>query len=432
MHDVPEQVVARTRGSACGATRSRRCSRRTTARCARGCCPTSRTRRAASIARSNCPARTSIRWCCTSIRRRSGSCGRPTSRAARAASWSRSCSATTAPVDGVQIAFSATVRRGSETVLERKIVELRINDAAGSDAVQAALTAPLSVRLLLSCGEPSGDLYAGALARELRALSPGIDVVGLGGPQFAAAGGRLIADYRGLAVTGLTEAIAEDPEVARDPARSSSTHARREPPDALVVIDFPDFNFRWRAASGRWASRHLLRQPAGLGVARGRLKTIREIAARVLVIFPFEEPIYRDGGHAGGVRRPSADRSHAPRRRALRSSRASRLRRRPRRPSPCCRAAGRTRSHESCPTWCAQPRLIRQRVPGAQFIVARAPNLDDRLFAAARQLPLCAVVEGETDAVLARPTSPRRRPAPRRCRRRFTTRRWSSSTGCRR
>ena len=62
----------------------------------------------------------------------------------------------------------------------------------------------MSTRLLLSCGEASGDLYAGALTRELRALDPAIVLFGLGGPQFAAAGGRLIVDYRGLAVTGLS------------------------------------------------------------------------------------------------------------------------------------------------------------------------------------------------------------------------------------
>ena len=69
----------------------------------------------------------------------------------------------------------------------------------------------MSARLLLSCGEASGDLYAGALTRELRALDPTIAVAGLGGPQFAAAGGRLVDDYRDLAVTGLTEAIAKLP-----------------------------------------------------------------------------------------------------------------------------------------------------------------------------------------------------------------------------
>jgi lipid-A-disaccharide synthase len=66
----------------------------------------------------------------------------------------------------------------------------------------------LSLRLLLSCAEASGDLYAGALTRELRALEPGLEIAGLGGPHFEAAGGRLLADYRG-------------------------SYRRREPPDPM-------------------------------------------------------------------------------------------------------------------------------------------------------------------------------------------------------
>ena len=69
----------------------------------------------------------------------------------------------------------------------------------------------MSARLLLSCGEPSGDLYAGALLRELRAIDPGVSVSGLGGPEFASAGGHLLEDYRDLAVTGLTGPLASMP-----------------------------------------------------------------------------------------------------------------------------------------------------------------------------------------------------------------------------
>jgi len=69
-------------------------------------------------------------------------------------------------------------------------------------------------RILLSCGEASGDLYAGALTRELRAAAPDVVVSGLGGPEFAAAGGQVLEDYRGLSVTGLTEALAKAPAAA--------------------------------------------------------------------------------------------------------------------------------------------------------------------------------------------------------------------------
>jgi lipid-A-disaccharide synthase len=97
--------------------------------------------------------------------------------------------------------------------------------------------------VLVSCGEPSGDLYAGALIRELRGLLPDLSVAGLGGPQFAAAGGRLIDDYRGLAATGLTEVLATLPKSAAT-LRRLVAYAREQRPDALIIIDFPEINLR--------------------------------------------------------------------------------------------------------------------------------------------------------------------------------------------
>ncbi len=257
----------------------------------------------------------------------------------------------------------------------------------------------MSVRLLLSCGEPSGDLYAGALMRELQALSPGISVAGLGGPEFAAAGGRLIADYRGLAVTGLTEAITKVPK-SLSTLGELVADARRERPDALVVIDFPDFNLP------------LARRIRKLGVPivyyispqiwawrAGRLKTIRELATRVLVIFPFEEQIYRDAGVAAEfVGHPLVDLAVAG------ESRENLLRRLRFEPSaPVVAILPGSRPNEVrriFPDLVAAAQHIRRRIPGTQFIVARAPHLDDELFAVANDLPLCAIVAGQTDAVL--------------------------------
>ena len=150
--------------------------------------------------------------------------------------------------------------------------------------------------MLLSCGEASGDLYAGALTRELLGLDPSLTISGIGGPQFAAAGGRLLADYRDLAVTGLTEAIPKIPHFLAT-RRAIVSAARAARPDVLVVIDAPDLNFRIAPAIRRlgipvvyyigpqiWAWR------------QGRLKTMRAFVDRMLVIFPFEVAIYRDGG----------------------------------------------------------------------------------------------------------------------------------------
>jgi lipid-A-disaccharide synthase len=260
----------------------------------------------------------------------------------------------------------------------------------------------LSARLLLSCGEPSGDLYAGALTRELRSLLPGVSVSGLGGPRLAAEGGRLIEDYRGLAVTGLTEAVAKIPR-SLSTLRRMVRAAREERPDAFVAIDFPDFNFSLARRVKKLGIRVIYYISPQIWAWRpGRLKTIRAVADRVLVIFPFEVEIYRAKGvpveFVGhplvDLAQPSVSRSlflaghglspDAPTVALLPGSRSNEV---SRILPDLARAAG----------------LIRARVPDVQFVIARAPYLDDALFkawsGAPPDLPM-AMVEGDADAVL--------------------------------
>jgi lipid-A-disaccharide synthase len=267
---------------------------------------------------------------------------------------------------------------------------------------------------MLSCGEPSGDLYAGALTRELRALDPAITVTGLGGPRFAEAGGELIADFRGLAVTGLTEWIGKLPQFLATRRRLVGS-AKAVRPDALVVIDFPDFNFR------------LARRIKQLGIPvvyyispqiwawrAGRLKTIQEIADRVLVIFPFEEAIYRTGGvPVTFVGHPLVELAQPVDRKAF----LTRLRLSPDCPTVAILPGSRPNEvNRILPVLVAAIGLIRPRVTDVQFVIARAPGLPDRLFDARSRPRLqftdalgpgehapgdgIAVVEGETDAVL--------------------------------
>ncbi len=261
----------------------------------------------------------------------------------------------------------------------------------------------MSTRLLLSCGEASGDLYAGALTRELLAIDPDLRIAGLGGPQFAAAGGRLVDDYRDISVTGLTEWIPKLPRLLAARRRLIAA-ARAERPDALVLIDFSGFNFRLAPSIKRlgvpvvyyispqiWASRP------------GRLATIRAIADRVLVIFPFEESMYRNGGvpveFVGhpliDLAKPSATRERFLAGRGLTPS------------APTVAILPGSRPNELArilPDLAAAARLIRREVPGTQFVVARAPHLDDHLFDAVREDGAGArftLVEGDTDTVLA-------------------------------
>lgn len=258
----------------------------------------------------------------------------------------------------------------------------------------------MSIRLLVSCGEASGDLYAGALTRELQALAPGVSVAGLGGPQFAAAGGRLVDDFRDLAVTGLTEAVAKIPR-SLSAVRRLTGAARAERPDAAVLIDFPDFNFPLARRLKRLGIPIVYYiSPQVWAWRPGRLKTIKALADRVLVIFPFEEALYRDAGvRVEFVGHPLVDlakpsRAREPFRRAHGLAPAA--------PTVAILPGSRTNEvRHILPDLVSAAGLVAARVPGVQFVVARAPNLDDRLFAVLRDGPPTVVVEGETDAVLA-------------------------------
>ena len=150
----------------------------------------------------------------------------------------------------------------------------------------------------------------------------------------------------------------------------------------------------------------------------------------MLVIFPFEEAIYREAGvPVEFVGHPLIDLAQP-----LRRRRALLRRLGFDAAAPTVAILPGSRPNEVARIL---PDLVRgrghhpSRVPGAQFVVARAPHLDDRLFDVARKLrAVVAIVDGETDAVLAAADVALTASAPRRCRRRSTTRRWSSSTGC--
>jgi lipid-A-disaccharide synthase len=234
-------------------------------------------------------------------------------------------------------------------------------------------------RIMLSCGEASGDLYAGALVEALRRREPDIDVFGLGGERFAAAGGRLVADFHGLLVTGLTEALSVIPRSFRM-LRRLVRAAKEQKPDALVLIDYPDFNFSLMGRIKRLGIPVIYYVSPQLWAWRGgRIKLMKRLVDRVLPIFPFEEAIYqRERMDVRFVGHPLIDlaKPHLSREAFLKQLRLD-----PARPVLALLPGSRTNELERIAPVIAQaiPAIL-QRVPGTQFVVARAPNLDDRLF----------------------------------------------------
>ena len=237
-----------------------------------------------------------------------------------------------------------------------------------------------AVRVMISCGEPSGDLYAGALADEIRHREPGADIFGFGGPRLAAAGARLIGDFQGVSVTGLTEALRVLPR-SFAMLRVLAAAARDERPDVFVAIDFPDFNFRLMAAVHRLGIPVVYYVSPQLWAWRPRrMQTMKRYVDRVLVIFPFEEELYRrEHVPVEFVGHPLVDLVR------VRQPRAALLREHGLQPdAPTVALLPGSRPNELrriVPVIAASLPLIASRVPGVQFIVAAAPNLPDALFA---------------------------------------------------
>lgn len=255
--------------------------------------------------------------------------------------------------------------------------------------------------VLISCGEPSGDLYAGALVRELRALAPGLRALGFGGEHLRAAGAELIGDYRGLAVTGLVEAVRVLPR-SYAMYRRLVRAAREHRPDVVVLIDFPDFNFRLAGAVRALGIPIVYYIPPQLWAWRsGRMRTLRALADRILVIFPFEPEIYERAGTAATfVGHPLVDLARASR---SREAFLSSLGLEPARPTVALLPGSRPNEvSQILPTLLEAAGLIAASAGDAQFVLARAPQLPEELFApvAATGLPI-HVVEGQTDDVLA-------------------------------
>jgi lipid-A-disaccharide synthase len=156
--------------------------------------------------------------------------------------------------------------------------------------------------------EASGDLLAGAVVREIKALSPGVRFLGVAGPHMLAAGCETLVDMERLSVMGLTEVLGHLRELLGI-RRMLARHFLADRPDVFVGVDAPDFNLALerRLRSAGIPTVHLV-SPTVWAWRPGRVKVIRRSLDLLLCIFPFEEDFLRGHGvPARYVGHPMAD-----------------------------------------------------------------------------------------------------------------------------
>lgn len=165
--------------------------------------------------------------------------------------------------------------------------------------------------ILISAGEASSDMYAARLAKAIRDRT-GAKFFGMGGPRMAEAGVQLIADYHEVAVVGIAEALHKIPAVVSVQNRLAREAVRRKA-SLAILVDSPGTHL---GVARRLKNRNI---PVGYFIGPqiwawrpGRVRVVKRLVDRMVVIFPFEEKIYRDAGvPVNYVGHPLADVVHA-------------------------------------------------------------------------------------------------------------------------
>ena len=151
-------------------------------------------------------------------------------------------------------------------------------------------------KIMIVAGEPSGDLHASHVARQLKALCPDITLFGMGGDQMAAASVTLDLHIRDSAVMGFADVLTVLPMFLRKQAYLKR-RIRKARPDVLLLVDFAEFNMPLaRFARGCGVSVVYYIPPKAWAWRAGRAKKLAKSTDVVAAIFPFEAEFYRDAG----------------------------------------------------------------------------------------------------------------------------------------
>ena len=150
--------------------------------------------------------------------------------------------------------------------------------------------------LFLVCGEPSGEAYAARVARAFRSRFPDVPMEGIGSALLASEGVSLLRDYGDISVIGVTEALRRLPAI-RAALSAAMERVRRPDVGAVLLVDFPDFNFRVGKAAARRGIPVVYYIPPQVWAWRsGRAKTLARFTKGAVVLFPFEVEFLRASG----------------------------------------------------------------------------------------------------------------------------------------
>jgi len=150
------------------------------------------------------------------------------------------------------------------------------------------------MKYYIIAGEASGDLHGSNLIKELKKLDTSAEIRCWGGDKMQEAGGELVKHYRDLAFMGFWEVIKNIFTILRN-LTFCKNDIEQFQPDTLVLIDYPGFNLR----IAKWAKQKGFRiiyyiSPQVWAWKENRIKMMKECIDKMIVILPFEKDYFKN------------------------------------------------------------------------------------------------------------------------------------------
>jgi len=150
------------------------------------------------------------------------------------------------------------------------------------------------MKLAIVAGEASGDLHAAEVVRELKKLDPELTTFGIGGDLLQRQGTKILYHAREMGIVGLFNVI-RHLGMFRKIYKELIAKIAAERPDAVLLVDYPDFNLRVAKRCKKMGLRVIYYiSPQIWAWRRGRVRHIAKYVDHMIVIFPFEENFYRE------------------------------------------------------------------------------------------------------------------------------------------
>jgi lipid-A-disaccharide synthase len=148
-------------------------------------------------------------------------------------------------------------------------------------------------KILIIAGEPSGDLHASNLVKNLKILDPDLQFFGLGGDMSKNAGVDTIFDISKLALVGLLEVWKNIFTVGKV-YKGILNKIDAEKPDLAILVDYPGFNLRLaKELKKRNIPVAYYISPQVWAWGRDRINIIKKCVSKIIVFFKFEEELYK-------------------------------------------------------------------------------------------------------------------------------------------